>query len=161
MSTRADALADRFLRANQVVTSIIEDASESELRSQCSGEQCTVASLAYHVAQVHDLVAGWIQTAAAGETMPSVTRDMVDQMNAEAFPANANRGKEEILDLLRTNGTRATETVRQLSDDELDRTVDFTLTGGPVSTQGVVERVLIYDVESHFESIRAAIHGTA
>jgi hypothetical protein len=159
MSTRANDLADRFLQGNQAVISAIEGDSERELRSQCAGEGCTVASLAYHVAEVHGHAMNWIQTAAAGDTMPQITMDMVNTSNAEQFPANANRGKEEIPVLLRNNDERATEEVCNLSDDELDRTVDFALTGGPISTQGVVENILIYDVESNLASIRAAING--
>jgi cytochrome P450 len=157
MSEQAQALADRFQRANRAVIEAIEGASDEQLHATCEGENCTVASLGYHVGSVHGLIGGWVRDMASGKELPPVTQEMVHAMNAEQFPANANRSRDEVLGVLRENGREATDLVRGLSDEELAHTSHLTLIGREVTTADLIEMVLIYDVESHLPSIRAAI----
>ena len=156
MGERVSALADRFQQARQGFITTIEGYSPDQMQANCAGEQCNVTALAAHVAGVHALAADWVKTAATGGTLPSITMDDVNHMNSEQFARDARRDKNEILTELRTNGEQAEQALRQLSDADLDRTTQFPLLGGEVTTQQIVEYVLIGDVEGHLKSISAA-----
>lgn len=157
MSDQANALADRFQRANQATIDAIEHASEDQLRASCEGEGCTVASLGYHVGSVHALATGWALDIANGNELPPVTMDMVNASNAEQFAAHANESREEVLNVLRENGQAATQAVRDLSDEALARSAYFKLLDRDMTTADMIEFILIGDTEGHLPSIQAAI----
>ena len=158
MGARASALADRFEQANREVVTTIEGCSDEQLRAYCPGEQCTVVALTCHVGEVHESVAGWVRTLAMGQPLPEITMEMVDRHNAARAAENANRSKAEALDVLRRNGAEAARLARGLSDEELDRSAPFALFGGtPITTEAMVERILIGDPLAHLPSIKAAI----
>lgn len=156
MSQRANDLADQFEQASRNLISVVEDLTPEQLQARCSGEQCTVVALASHVAGVHPLAAGWITSAAAGEPLPELTMDKVDEANAGQAAANANRDKDEILAALRQNGAEATKVVRGLSDADLDRTTYFRLFDREMTTEDLVRNVLIGDIAGHSKSIKQA-----
>jgi hypothetical protein len=156
MSKRVQELADRFSQLSQEFISIIEGCTDDQLRARCEGEQCTVAALASHVAAVHELAADWIQASASGQPLPPITMGMIDQANAEQFERDVGREKAAVLADLRRNGARTTRLVRGLSDEELDRKTYFRLFDREVSTEELVRRILITDVEGHLPSIRRA-----
>jgi hypothetical protein len=156
MGERAIALADRFNRARLEFLTTIEGYSPAQMRSRCEGEQCSVTALASHVAKVHTLAADLVQAAASGGTLPSMSMDDVNRMNLEQFTRDVNRDKAAILRDLRANGEHAEQVLRQLSDADLDRASRFPLLGGEVTTQQIVELVMIGDIEGHLTSIAAA-----
>lgn len=156
MSTRAEGLAKQFEGLSQDLVSTLESYTPDQMQASCAGEQCTVAALASHVAIVHTLGAEWIRSAASGEPMPSVTMDSVHSMNAEQFTRDAGCPKDEILTSLRQNGAEAAEVVRSLTDEQLDRSSYFELFGREVTTETIVQGVLIGDIQGHSASINAA-----
>ncbi len=158
MDQEVRELVCRFEQANRTVIATIERCSEDQLLGLCPAERCTVAALACHVADSYALGADWVRTILAGEPLPPVTTDTVDQVNAQEFARNAYRTKREALERMRRNGAEAASVLRGLSDADLDRTAPFTLFGGPTtSVRDLIKRVLIGDPESHLRSIRAAI----
>jgi DinB superfamily len=158
MDGRAQQLAARFEEANRDVIAAIEGVSETHLGTFCPGEQCTVAALGCHVADVHRVISEWMRGMLASEAWPPVTMDEIDRANAEAARRNAACGKEDVLDRLRAHGAEAAALVRSLRDEDLDRSAPFPLFGGgPVTVQTVIENVLIGDPVGHLRSIQAAV----
>jgi hypothetical protein len=157
MNDQTQQLAGRFERANQAVIEIVESADEEQLRAICEGEGCTVAALGYHVAGVHGLAAGWARDVAEGRELPALNWDMLHDINAEQFAANADRGRDEVLALLRHNGQAALHAIRGFSKEELSRSAWFPLFERQMTTADMIEGVLIYDVESHLPSMQAAV----
>jgi hypothetical protein len=160
VSARAAALADEFAQRSQEVIETIASYSQEQLRARCAGENCTVATLGCHVAAVHALASDWIRTAASGKPLPAVTMDMVDRENARQMERDADRSPDEVLAALRTEGAEAIRLVRNLSDAELDRSTHFALLGSEVTTEDLIRRILIGDVEGHLASIRRAVVAT-
>jgi hypothetical protein len=156
MSQRASDLANQFEQSSRELVSIIEQMPPSLMQARCSGEQCTVAALASHVAGVHPLAVNWIQTAAAGEPLPEITMDKVDEANAKQTAADEKRDKGEILAALRRNGAEAAQVVRGLSDADLDRSTYFRLFDREMTTEDLVRDVLIADINGHMASIKQA-----
>ena len=160
-SERAEALAERFEEANRAVRVAIASATDERLRETCAAERCTAAALACHVANVHEVIGGWVRSLADGQPLPQLTMEEVDRVNAEGFARDAGCTREEVLHRLATNGEAAAETVRSLTDAQLDLTTPCALFGGAtVSVQTLIEQLLIGDPLAHLPSIKAAI-GTA
>jgi len=77
--------------------------------------------------------------------------------NAENAAMNDQIGKDEALGRLRTSGGAMTAALAGLHDDDLARTKPFTLSGGDVSVQTLVEQAVIAHTAEHLASIRAAV----
>lgn len=157
MGTRAQELAGRFERANAELIATIDLCADGQWQQLCPNEQWSVGVLAHHVAEDHELLAGFVQQLANGEPLPALTQEQVDAINAERAQQCADCTKEETLELLRRNGTAAVVMVRTLSDDQLDRTGTFF--GQTMSTQQLIERVLIGHILDHGCSIRLVVDG--
>jgi hypothetical protein len=157
-SERAEALAERFEEANRALRVAITAATDEQLRTTCRGERCTMVALACHVANVHSVGRDLVSTLATGQSLPRVTMEDVDRANAEGFARDAGCTREEALHRLAANGEEAAETVRGLTDEQLDRAGPFALFGGAtVSVQTLIEQILIGDPLGHLPSIEAAI----
>jgi hypothetical protein len=154
MSERAAGLADQFSELSREFIFTFEGFSTEQLQARCEGEKCTVAALGSHVAGVHRLGAGWIQKSAAAQPLPEVTMEMVNQANAEQFERDADRDKDEVLEELRHNSAQASRLVRGLTDEELDRSLHFTLFDREVTTEDLICDILIADVQGHLQSIK-------
>ena len=158
MDAEIRMLLGRVEEVDRAVGAAVARCTEGRLHPPCPAERCTVAALACHVADTYALGADWVRKVLAGEPLPPVTADTVDQVNAQGFARDAYRTRRETLARLRRHGAEATEVLRSLGDADLDRTSPFTLFGGPMTSVGeMIERVLIADPESHLRSIRAAI----
>jgi uncharacterized damage-inducible protein DinB len=155
MSKRGEELANRFEAANREIISTVEKCSDAQWRTRCAGETWSVGVVAHHVAESHAGIARIIQTVAAGQPLPQITTEMIDERNAQHARQHANCTKEETLELLRKNGASAVAAVRGLSDEQLQRS--GTLRAGPMTAEQVVERILIGHAQGHLASIRAAI----
>jgi uncharacterized damage-inducible protein DinB len=152
MSERARSLADEFERANNELIGTVEGISDGNWRAKTAVEGWTVGVVAHHVAEGHKAIAALVHRIATGQP---VALDMaaLDRANAEHARQHANCTKPETLALLRQHGAKAAETVRDLSDAQLDRV------GGSMGMTAaqVIERILIGHVREHRGSIRAAL----
>jgi hypothetical protein len=157
-SERAEALAERFETASGAVRRLVATTSDAELQATCPSERCTVAALACHVADVHLLVSGWVQSVLDRRGLPSLSMDDVNRANEEGFARDRACSREETLQRLTHNAESAAEVVRALTDTELDATAPFPLFGGAtVSVQTLVEQFLIGDPLCHLPSIQSAL----
>jgi hypothetical protein len=92
---------------------------------------------------------------AAGQPLPKLTRDLINENNAKHLAEHADPDKAETLEMFRANGAKASAIVRELSDAELDRS-GTVLADIPVMTvHQAIEGILINHVHEHLGSIRA------
>jgi hypothetical protein len=156
MSDRSHDLAQQFELASGEFTREVESASSERWRAQCSGEGWSYGVVAHHVASSLPAVTEIVKALANGEPTPPFSLDLVNQGNAQHARDFANATREETLDLLRQHTQPATDVVRSLNDDQLDRTKAW-LEGMPaMSTQAVIENVMINHVSNHLQSLRTA-----
>ena len=87
-----------------------------------SGEQWPVCVVARHVAAGHYGAFDFAKMIAAGETLPELSMDAIDQMNAKHAEEHVNCTKSEVVGLLKQNGSSITSFVAELDDEKLDRT---------------------------------------
>jgi hypothetical protein len=95
----------------------------------------------------------------AGEKMPDLTMDGIDEMNAQHAKEHAACTKNEVLDILRTNGAAMVDYISGLDDADLDRTTDFPAAGGKISAQQFIEYIVLQSGGEHLTSLRTTIGG--
>ena len=157
MSARAELLAKQFEGRAAEMTAAIEKLTDADWKKVTSAEKWSVGVTAHHVAGAHDPIANIVETIAAGESLPHFTMTMLDEMNAKHVIEYANCTKAETLALHKSGAAGAAALVRGLSDAELDRS-GAPLTGMPaMTTQQIVEGILINHIDEHLGSIRATV----
>jgi uncharacterized damage-inducible protein DinB len=157
MSERATELANRFTAANDELIGIVREAGDAELQTICPGEQWSVLVTARHVAISYRVVGSWIRRVAIGEDVPT-TRRQIDEGNALHAQEFATTTREEVLTLLRDNGTRAADTIRTLSDEQLGTSAAMgPANGDRLTAEQVIWDVLIHHVADHTADIQAAL----
>jgi uncharacterized damage-inducible protein DinB len=150
-------LAERFEAVNGELIAAVEAASEDDWKRTCQGEGWSVAVTAHHIATSNNAVAGLVQAIASGQEVPPITREMIDEGNAQHALEYADCTREETLELLREGGAQTLRILRGLSDEQLDRTAVFqAMNGAEVSAQQFAEMILIGHSNQHLQSIRSA-----
>lgn len=157
MSERVETLAQEFEQANAALARTIEPLSESQWQARCTGEGWPVGVTAHHVVGGHQVIGGMVSTVAAGQPLPPLTWEMLDQSNAQHAQQYAGCTKAETLALLRQQGEAAAATVRGLSDEQLGRT--GSLMGQAMSAEQLIQNILIGHVRDHQASIEAAVNA--
>ena len=158
MSERADSLATAFERANNEVIAAVEGCSDDQLSNTCEGEGWSVAVAAHHLALSYPAIAGMVQQLANGQPIPALTDEMLAAYNAQHAEEFADVSRHEVLQALRREGKAAAESVRGLSDEQLDRSAPMPFAGGqPWSAADLIERGLIGHPLEHGQSIRTAL----
>jgi hypothetical protein len=157
MSQRAEEIVKRFTTFNNEMIAFVENCPEKDWSKVCSGENWPVGVVARHVAASHYRALGLAKMIVARKQLPELSRENIDQANAEHAAKHADCTKDEVLGLLRENGSAISEYIAGLDDDDLDRTGRLAVAGGAVSTQQVVENIIIQSATEHLASLRAAI----
>ena len=161
MSERAIELANQFTTANDELIGIIRGSGDAELQTMCPGEQWSVRVTARHVAISYRVVASWIRRVANGEEVP-ITRRQIDEGNALHAQEFATTSREEVLTLLRDNGLKAADTIRNLSDEQLGTSATMgPADGDRLTAEQVTRDVLIHHVAEHTADIEAALARSA
>jgi hypothetical protein len=156
MNERAKGLTERFTAFNNDMISFVESCSEEDWKKVTEGEQWPVCVVARHVAAGHYRAVTLTKMIIAGEELPDLTAEAIDQMNAKHASENVDCTRSEVLELLRDNGSSIAGYVSELSDVELDRTGHLTLIGGEISTQQFIENVIIQSGSEHLANMKAA-----
>jgi hypothetical protein len=155
MSQRAKELAERFRSFNNEMIAFVENCSAENWKRVCPGEQWPVGVVARHVAAGHYRAVGLAKMIVSGKALPELTNEAIDQSNAQHAEKHAGCTKEEVLGLLRENGSSLVDFVSELDDADLDRTAQLTLVGGTISTQQFVENIVILSATEHLENMKA------
>jgi hypothetical protein len=156
MSARAESLAKQFETRVTEMTETLEKLTDADWK-KVTAEKWSVGVTAHHVAGSHEGISGIIKAVSAGQSMPNFTMAMVDEMNATHAREHASCTRAETLALHKKNTAAAAALVRGLSDAALDKS-GTVLTGMPaMTTQQIVEGILINHLNEHLASIRAAV----
>jgi hypothetical protein len=118
-------------------------------------ERRPVGVVAHHVGDMLPmLVERAFLLATAGSVSPMTTAD-VNGINAKHAAANASPDQAETVALIRDNGSRAAELLRELDDEGLER--EGTTGAGPFTAERLVRRIVIGHISQHAGSIRATV----
>jgi hypothetical protein len=122
----------------------------------CAGEGWPVGVVVDHVADANLLMEAALRGHVAGTPIP-FTLEMLHVHNAEHAMTCTDRSREETIAELEASVARMVDTVRSLTDDQLQVTLPLALRGGaPTSAEGVVQMVTEH-AGLHLDNIRAAL----
>ena len=145
-------LADRFESANREVIDYVLGPAAAAWDTPTAAEGWPVGVTARHIALGHRLVAGWIDALRQGEPITGI--EDIDGANAREAARGVVASPQDVAALLQENGARTSAALRQLSDEDLNREVEF----GPRRLPGeVVAGAAIRHAQVHLESIRQAL----
>ena len=156
MSQRTKELVERFTAFNNDFIAFVENCTDEDWQKVCEGEQWAVAVVAHHVAAGHFGAINFVKMIVAGEAIPEITMEVIDQMNAQHAREHAHCTQEEVLTLLRENGSAFAGYLEGLSEADLDRTGYLAATGGDVSAQQLIEMFILQSGGEHLDSMKAA-----
>ena len=156
MSQRTKELVARFTGFNNEFIAFVDNCSDEDWRKVCSGEGWTVGVVAHHVAAGHFGAIDFVRMIVAGEAIPEITMEAIDQMNAQHAKEHTNCTREEVLALLRKNGSAFAGYLEGLSEADLGLTGYLAAIGGDVSAQQLIEMVILQSGGEHFDSMKAA-----
>ena len=159
MGARAESLAKQFETKAAEMTGAITKLSDADWKKVTSAEKWSVGVTAHHVAGGHEGILGIVKTIASGQSIPNFTMAMLDEMNAKHAREQAGCTKAETLALHEKGAAAAAAAVRVLSDAELDRSGTVLTGAPPMTTQQVVEGILISHITGHLGSIRETVGG--
>jgi hypothetical protein len=156
MSLRAEELAKRFATFNKEIIAFVESCRAEDWTKVCSAENWPVGVVARHVAAGHYRALGLARMIVEGRQLPELSREGIDQANAQHAEKHAHCTKDEVLGLLRENGSAISGYLAGLDDADLDRTGNLSLAGGAISTQQVIDNIIIQSATEHLASLKAA-----
>ena len=156
MNERANNLVEKFTSYNNDIISFVESCSDEAWKNVTEGENWPVGVVACHVAKGHYGILAWAKMIVAGEPLPDITMDAIHKMNADQAKENADSTKSEVLDALRKNSSFITDFIKELSEEDLDRTAALSLIDGDVSTQQFIDMFIIETGREHLANMKAA-----
>jgi len=156
MNQKAEALVKRFTTFNNEIIAFVESCPEEDWTKVCAGENWPVGVVARHVAAGHYRALGLAKMIVEGSQLPELSHERIDQANAQHAEKHAGCTKDEVLGLLRENGSAITGYVAELNDADLDRTGNLSVAGGAISTQQVIDNIIIQSATEHLASLKAA-----
>lgn len=155
---RCEALASRLEAGAAALSRFAQSLSETDWQVSLVKDKREVGLIVHHVASVYPVEIQLAKSLAAGESITGLTREGIDQMNADHAEANRRVSKEEALALLAKNSAAAAAAIRELRDEELDRAAPVSLYGdAPLTCQFFLEDHAVRHSYHHLALIRAAL----
>lgn len=145
MGERAEDLARRLEQSTEAVRAAIESRRADEDDNRV---------LADHLATCHALVLSLAQAIINKEPLPSISWEMIHEINSQHVRANTTVDLSEALQLLRTTTVSTVEAIRQLTDEQIDSSAQWGLGAEnlAVSARDLIETHIIGHAEEHLGS---------
>jgi len=118
----------------------------------------TAGVLVHHVATMYPIEIDVARSVGSGKAVTDITWEVVAQFNAKHAEEKTAVTKAEALELLRQNSRKASDAVREFTDEQLDRAAAFSLSyGAPVTSQFVIEDHALRHSWHHLWRIRRTL----
>ncbi len=156
--TRANALADRLILGAMELAKFTEGLTDSEWNKPVLGDGRTIGVVVHHVASVYPIEVELAQTLGKGNSISEVTKEAIDEMNAQHAIDNNQLDRKETMDLLRTNSENAADAIREFTDAELDNSAPVSLYyDAPLTAQFFIEDHALRHSFHHLGKIKASV----
>lgn len=158
MGARGAALAARIEEGARTLEAYAKGLTDTQWRTVVPPDGRTAGVMIHHVASVYPIEIHLAREIAAGRAVTDVTWAVVAEMNAGHARDNAAVGKQETIELLRTNSQEAAEAVRGFTDEQLDAAAPFSLNAGaPLTAQFVIEDHALRHSWHHLAKIKSVL----
>ncbi|MDJ0722610.1 MAG: maleylpyruvate isomerase N-terminal domain-containing protein [Desulfobacterales bacterium] len=159
MTSRAQQLARKIEAFNRDMLACVRECTDADWVKNCEAEDWTVGVVARHVGEGHYRVGDLARMIINGEALPEWTMEEIVQMGNDHARKHADCSKEEVLSILEENGRALAEYVAALSEDDLDARGNLALLGGDISTQQILEMLILHSGGDHLKSMRTTLAG--
>lgn len=157
-TNRAQKLALRIKEGADALLTFANDLSNSEWETPVEGDGRTVGVVVHHVASVYPLEIELAQKLVKGEPITEATMEVVDKMNADHAKEFANISKKDALELLKINSFMASESVKTLTNEELDNSAAVSLnSNAPLTAQFFIEDHALRHSFHHLAKIKSTL----
>jgi hypothetical protein len=166
--SRAEALAADLESSYTTFATYLESLSPDQWRTPAANhpqiaagedERRLVGVIAHHVGETVPMFAERARRIATGEPLDPMSLAEMDAANARHAAVHTNPDQTETVAMLRDNVERASEMIRELSDDDLDRPGAGELSSW--TAEQLIRRVLIGHATWHEGSIRATLEESS
>jgi hypothetical protein len=162
-ASRSERLAEQFEAAQENFIRVVESLSSDQwrmrgrntpgMRINDEDEARPLGVIAHHVAVNLKVIMARIQAVVRDAPTPPIDFTKVNAKHANEY---ADTTKDEVVSLLRESGGQISKDLRAISDEMLDTARELP-TGGTMTVQQRIERVLIGHIQGHQGSIEATI----
>lgn len=159
MDNPAVALATRIEEGAAGLAAYAEGLSDEEWGTRVSATDArTVGQIVNHVALAYPIEVDLARAIVEGRPVEGVTWDVIADINEKHAREHANDARTDVMELLRTNSRAAAESVKEFSEDELNRAAPLGLAyGAPVTARFVIEDHAVRHSWHHLARIRGAV----
>lgn len=152
-------LARQFEATNEKVIRAVEAASDEQWR-RTAPEGWPAGVTLHHIAESYAGLTQMVQAIATGGELPPLTRELLDQGNAEHATRAANVSQAETAAILRDSGQKAAAMLRSLSDEQFGNDAPMPLLGGQrMTARQVAEAVMVGHGAGHLEGVQKAFQA--
>lgn len=156
--SQVEELASRLEAAYMAVIATAEKCTGEQWQMTVAGEERPVGVVFHHMAYSIRPATAWAMAVTAGNALPAVTREMVNEFNAQHAAEHAMAGQADTIALLRENGSKAIAKLRALSDEQLAMTAPFVLIGGnEIRTDQIMEWFILNHCHNHLGAIEKTL----
>ncbi len=153
MEQRVEALVAQFLELHEALAGVLASLPPAAWQQIPSGEERSVAQVAYHVAAGYPITFSFVQMILRGESFPAPDAAAMHRLNAEQATEHAGAGRDEVLALLESEGAALAAGLGGLTDEQLD--CPGTLFGYPLTAQMAIEGIVLRHIREHLATIQS------
>ncbi|MGH7385009.1 MAG: DinB family protein [Candidatus Rokuibacteriota bacterium] len=161
MGARSEALAKQFEAKAREAMATLEQLDDSDWRKVTTAERWPVGVTAHHFATTVQPISSMVKAVAAGESLGTLSPEMLDEMNARHAKEHAGCTRAETIALHREAAAMAAATIRELSDAQLARSATVLIGVPPMTAEQLIQSALLDHIDEHFGSIRKTVGGAA
>jgi DinB superfamily len=162
-TSRSERIADEFEAAQEGFIRLLESLTNEQWRMRGRNtpgqrindedEARPLGVIAHHVAVNEEVIMGRIEAVMRDAPTQPVDFKVINAKHANEY---ADTTKAEVVSLLRDSGREIAKHLRAISDEKLDKARELP-SGGTMTVQQRIERVLIGHITGHQGSIEATI----
>jgi hypothetical protein len=162
-ASRSERLADQFEAAHENFIKVVDSLTNDQwrmrgkntpgMRINDEDEARPLGVIAHHVAVNQKVIMGRIQAVLHDAPTPPANFKEINARHANEY---ADTTKAEVVGLLRDSGRQIAQDLRTIPDEKLDMARELP-SGGSMTVQQRIERVLIGHIQGHQGSIEATI----
>ena len=156
MGTRSESLATKAEQSFNDLLAAVEESTPDQWAARCSDGEWTQGFAAFHAAAAIGEITKTLKGLAEGGPFPKWSMEAIDAGNAVQAKEHAGCTKAETIDLIKKSAPAATNLVRSLTEEQLDRKIQL-LEGMPETTvAGLVETAMVGHGAYHLQTIAGA-----
>jgi hypothetical protein len=162
-TSRSERIADEFEAAQEGFIRLLESLTNEQWRMRGRNtpgqrindedEARPLGVIAHHVAVNEEVIMGRIEAVMRDAPTQPVDFKVINAKHANEY---ADTTKAQVVSLLRDSGREIAKHLRAISDEKLDKARELP-SGGTMTVQQRIERVLIGHITGHQGSIEATI----